>query len=711
MRLGEARRWIGTARDTRPWRRGRPRLLLRQALGPAPHSERDDREHLAAAASWLAAAQDSQRDGGIAGRYRLKSGWSSSYPETTGYAIPTLLALARQLGDERWRERAAAAIGFLRSIQLESGGFPGLEIADNASEPSAFNTAQIIHGLLAWHRATGDPAIRDAALRAGEWLLSIQEPDGSWVRHCFEGVASDYAAHLSCRLAELGDYTGDRRFLDSAARHLDWVLGHADRETGWFQRAGFSPEQHAAGESFTHTIAYTIWGVLFSSEILGREDGIAAAARAARAVARRLELRHWLPGVLDARWRARTDAACLTGNCQMALIWLRLYERTGDATLLNAALEAIDLVKDTQVFGHPDPGIRGGIAGSYPVWGEYITNALPNWAAKYFIDALLAKEAVLSRIERRPKGRHPPSPRLPRNVPAAPVGAAARPQRIVLLTSAASGKAPRLLEGWQEWGFTPAAVVVERGAAVPKLRRVAEIIGERGVAGIVRTVAQTRRTGRRNSGPSADRGDAEPVLAYCARRGIRAIEVETVNSPAAVAAVAALGADLLVHAGAGLLRRQLLALPRLGTINAHMGLLPFYRGMNTAEWAAFNGDPVGCTVHLIDLGIDTGDILVVRTIDASGASDASGAAGIGSLRAAVDRAQIELLGEVVRYVWATGELPPLHPQRGDEGCQFFAMHPELRRRLEIELAAAARTRAPGAAGSAEDREHSNAPHH
>jgi len=116
-------------------------------------------------------------------------------------------------------------------------------------------------------------------------------------------------------------------------------------------------------------------------------------------------------------------------------------------------------------------------------------------------------------------------------------------------------------------------------------------------------------------------------------------------------------------------------------INAHMGILPFYRGMNVTEWAAFNGDPIGCSVHLIDEGIDTGDIIAIRPVDAADADD------IASLRALVDDAQIGLLGEVVRYVAATGELPPHYPQDAGAGCQFFTMHPEIRRVLETELAA------------------------
>lgn len=683
MRVGDVKRWIRTVRDTRPWRPGHTSFLVRNALGSPDRTQHDERHHLVAAAAWLEAAQDSQSDGGISGRYWLNSGWSSSYPETTGYTIPTLLSIAEALGEGRFRERARKAVGFLLSVQLPSGGFPGMEIADNSSEPSAFNSAQIIHGLLAWHSATGDAQALEAALRAGEWLLSIQEPDGSWVKHFYGGLATDYAAHLSCWIAELGIHTGERRFLDSASRHLDWVLGHFDRETGWFQRAGFTAEQHAAGQGFTHTIAYTIWGVLFSSEILGRDDGIAAASHAARGVARRLELLRWLPGILDAKWRGRNKAACLTGNCQMALIWLRLYDRTGDATLLNAALKAIDLVKDTQEIDNPDPGIRGGIAGSDPVWGEYISNALPNWAVKYFIDALLAKKAILSRLAERPRHRYAIPPQLPQTLPHRTDRDTATRQRIILVTSAGSGKVQRLLVNWQTWGFEPTAVVVEHGPAVPRLERILEIARDQGISGIMRRVAHSTRKPGKDRTPSTNQPEPEPVLAFCAHRGVRTIEVETLDSPAALTAIEAIGPDLLVHAGAGIIRPPLLTLSRLGMVNAHMGILPFYRGMNVTEWAAFNGDPIGCTVHLIDHGIDTGDILILRLVDASGAN------GIISLRAAVDAAQMELLGEVVRYVATTGELPPRHPQRIDDGRQFFAMHADLKRRLEMELASAA----------------------
>jgi methionyl-tRNA formyltransferase len=55
-------------------------------------------------------------------------------------------------------------------------------------------------------------------------------------------------------------------------------------------------------------------------------------------------------------------------------------------------------------------------------------------------------------------------------------------------------------------------------------------------------------------------------------------------------------------------------LPQYGTINCHAGKLPFYRGRNILNWVLINNEnEFGITVHFIDEGIDTGDILLQRT--------------------------------------------------------------------------------------------------
>jgi hypothetical protein len=395
----------------RAWAAGHPSFLLQQYFDRNRNARRgiSDADHLHAAAQWLAAAQDSQSDGGVAGRYRLDRGWTSSYPETTGYIVPTFLALDTAFPEAGFRHRAERAVRFLLSVQLPEGGYPGFEIALNRTVPAPFDTAQILHGLIAWHRKTGDEAVRRAAERAAGWLLDVQDPDGAFRRYSYNDCTCTYPMYLTCRLAEWGVYAGNEAALAAARRHLDWTLGHR-RPNDWIALAGFDDQQHRADEAFTHTIAYTIAGILQTAEILGHKPGIAAATAAAERLAQRLEQSTFLPGLIGGDWEGRSRYACLTGNCQMALIWFRLHRLSRNLRLVNAALKAIDLVKSAQPIGNRNPGLHGGIPGSDPVSGAYIAGALPNWAAKYFVDALLEKRRVLADLEGDPPDTGAPTP-------------------------------------------------------------------------------------------------------------------------------------------------------------------------------------------------------------------------------------------------------------------------------------------------------------
>src|SRR2546427_691320 len=344
MIFAQTKRGYQIFRDAAGWRAPNLQLLSRPFVDRERNSRVGftDRDHLLAAATWLERAQDAGGDGGVAGRYSLHTGWTSSYPETTGYIIPTLIRLSDALGEPRLRERARRGVNFLLSVQLECGAFPAMEIADNRTEPSIFNSAQIVCGLRAWHADSNDNRALDAARRACDWLVAQQDPDGAWRKFLYGNVPYTYMAHAACWIAELGAYLDRKDYLDVARRHLEWVLKQQDPATGWFDLCGFSEEDHRSRRAPTHTIAYTIWGVMMMSRILEHDAGMSAARAAALGVARRLELSRWLPGILDHAWRGCASHACLTGNAQMALIWLELHRLRNDPTLLSAACKAID---------------------------------------------------------------------------------------------------------------------------------------------------------------------------------------------------------------------------------------------------------------------------------------------------------------------------------------------------------------------------------
>ncbi|MGP0091100.1 MAG: methionyl-tRNA formyltransferase [Xanthobacteraceae bacterium] len=89
-----------------------------------------------------------------------------------------------------------------------------------------------------------------------------------------------------------------------------------------------------------------------------------------------------------------------------------------------------------------------------------------------------------------------------------------------------------------------------------------------------------------------------------------------VNAAETVGAFAALRPDVIVSVSFDqIMRRALIDLPLKGLINCHAGALPFYRGRNVLNWVLINGEAsFGVTIHYVDEGIDTGDIIYQRQV-------------------------------------------------------------------------------------------------
>lgn len=101
------------------------------------------------------------------------------------------------------------------------------------------------------------------------------------------------------------------------------------------------------------------------------------------------------------------------------------------------------------------------------------------------------------------------------------------------------------------------------------------------------------------------------LTAMAKHRRIPLLCPTSVNSEESLAEIGKFGADLHVSMSYDqILRAPILSLPPRGTLNCHAGALPFYRGRNPLTWAIINGEQeFGVTVHWVDLGIDTGDIV------------------------------------------------------------------------------------------------------
>ncbi len=107
----------------------------------------------------------------------------------------------------------------------------------------------------------------------------------------------------------------------------------------------------------------------------------------------------------------------------------------------------------------------------------------------------------------------------------------------------------------------------------------------------------------------------ETLRRYCLEYGIPLLKNPRVNSAEFIDTVRRYGCDLLVSMSFNqIFRRELMEQFPLKAINCHAGKLPFYRGRNVLNWALINDEKeFGITVHYIDDGIDTGDIISQST--------------------------------------------------------------------------------------------------
>lgn len=343
------------------------------------------RPHIRAAADWL--AESERASGGSAAYFTHFGGWSRPYPETTGCLIGTLLKLEAM--KVRPMEAYAVRCGeWLLSIQNEDGSWNrGLHPPRGRGRGSVFNTGQILKGMVALWRWTGESRWLTAAVRGCDWLVDGLSPNGLWGGSDYRGSGTpSYYTEVIWMMLDVAQVTGGQADVDRARRGLECILARRGPR-GSFRAWGFG----GGDQAYCHTIAYTLRGIQESGRLMedeALEDAATEGIRTLAAAARASE--GYLPGAFDQKWAPTGGFVCLTGNAQAALCILRLAERKPDPALLEAASLLMGVVCRTQSLDALRPGVRGAVAGSFPLAGSYMRFRYPNWAAIYTIEALLA---------------------------------------------------------------------------------------------------------------------------------------------------------------------------------------------------------------------------------------------------------------------------------------------------------------------------------
>lgn len=358
--------------------------------------------HLDAAAQWICRAQDVFDDGGVARSYSLvyhpyfkRKGWVPSYPETTGYIIPTMFDYAHLTSNQEIFDRAVRMAEWECDVQMINGAVQGGTI-DQKPTPAIFNTGQVIFGWLRAYQETQNEKYLNCAVRAGEFLIHSQDADGAWRKELSNYASKQmpfytYNTRTAWALCLLSSHVGNKRFKKAGIRNIEFALGQ-QLENGWFKYNCLGNPSHP----LLHTIAYCIRGILEVGSLLKNYDYIDIAKKAANALIEKQRNDGSLAGCFDKRWKPTVSWSCLTGDAQISVIWGRLFQITEDPKYLDCLKKVNRYLMRVQLLYTNNPNSYGGISGSDPIQGDYGKFEILNWAVKFFIDALMLEVSIQS---------------------------------------------------------------------------------------------------------------------------------------------------------------------------------------------------------------------------------------------------------------------------------------------------------------------------
>ncbi|MBC2714576.1 MAG: hypothetical protein HF978_04630 [Desulfobacteraceae bacterium] len=356
--------------------------------------------HIQEALDWIKRAQDATPDNGVSRGYSVgwnshfqSKGWQASYPETTGYIIPTFIDCGKYFNDKELINRAIKMAEWEIDVQMKSGAVIGGVINEGKPTPAVFCTGMVIFGLVRAFQETQNVSFLNAAEKAASFLLTVQNKDGVFVEskhyNFANKISNTYHTRVAWALIALGKLTNNENYIKSGIKNIEYRLKFQEKN-GWFRDNCLSDPENP----LVHTICYALRGILEAGFLLNDDRYLAAVRLAADHILLEIDEEGYLGGCLNKNWQSSVKWCCLTGNAQLAIILLKLFRHTNQNEYLTKARTLITFLKTTQNCTASDHALRGGIKGSYPFNGVYGRFQILNWATKFFIDAMLLEEQI-----------------------------------------------------------------------------------------------------------------------------------------------------------------------------------------------------------------------------------------------------------------------------------------------------------------------------
>jgi folate-dependent phosphoribosylglycinamide formyltransferase PurN len=158
------------------------------------------------------------------------------------------------------------------------------------------------------------------------------------------------------------------------------------------------------------------------------------------------------------------------------------------------------------------------------------------------------------------------------------------------------------------------------------------------------------------------------------------IRAKGINDKSTINRIKKLDNSIIV-CNSGILKKEILSLPKIIFLNIHAAKLPSYRGMNNVEWALYENNSIYVTVHRISRGIDEGDVLYQEKIDLKSQKLIL----IEDYRNYCFFRSYEVIGKAIsKYI--NNEIAFIEQENTHNPLmQYYIMHPILKKRLQEKL--------------------------
>lgn len=218
------------------------------------------------------------------------------------------------------------------------------------------------------------------------------------------------------------------------------------------------------------------------------------------------------------------------------------------------------------------------------------------------------------------------------------------------------------------------------------IRRLQKLVRQHGIAILAQSARRLLGLDHKTSRPENPIGSLfsrykithRSLKKWCRTHNVDYITLRNINEPNAVEFVRSHRPDAVVYGGGGILRTAFIEAAGRHVLNAHSGPLPAIRGMNACEWSLFLNHAPAVTIHYINEGIDTGDVLQILPVKVEPGDD------IDRLRDKCVAIGIEGLLDVLASL---DKIEQKQQENTGIHRQCYVMAPAIREILEAKLAA------------------------